>query len=431
MTTNQEIPVFLDKTHRYFLLIAGLVVAVSFFDFLASWHLLSLIGIALSNNYSGIFSEWQIIAIFMAGYFSRPLGAYLIGRYGDRMGRKSALLLNFFMLIVFTLMLALLPPHKMVGELAVIFLIIARLGQGMAFGSQFPILWTYTTENLPLQHIGLGAGIITGSAMIGGFLFFVFLTILENTLTQTQLIVYGWRLPFLISGILGLLLILLTKKLTESPVFLFNKENTTKKSPLPFFNKKRWQKFLPIFVLSWFLSSVVMVMIFLLPNLLEFSFPTYGGLLNTGTKIILLFLIIGCVFFGFLTDRANPAKVLAIGTICLMASVFALFYDLATDGRMLLLSFALTGFFSGIIGAVPAIMTRLIPVQHRLSNVSLIYNSVYAIIGIVLPMILGYATFYAKYSPVVYLSFVCAVTLSMSFYLYYYPKNQDEIYRFD
>lgn len=420
----------LDRHHRFLLITTALVGAVSFFDFLATWHLLEVIGIALSPNHSGRVSEWQAVVIFMAGYLSRPLGAFLVGRYGDTYGRKPALFLNFLMLIVFTVMIALLPPNAWVGELAIYLFIIARLGQGMAFGSQFPILWTYVTEKLPLQNIGLGTGIVTGSAMLGGFLFFLLFGLIENTLTQDQVILYGWRLPFLMSGGLGLLLLLMVKQLTETPVFLYNQPTRQQTPPLPFFSKKRWQKALPIAILSWFIASIVMVMIFLLKTLLEFSFVHYDEFLVIGSQISLFFLTIGSVFFGFLTDRTNTAKVLVIGCALFIASIFGLFYDLSTGGRMLVLSFALTGFFAGIIGASPAIMIRICPAQHRLSNVSLIYNSVYAGVGIFLPIALGYTTFYAKYSSVIYLAFVCMAVMFVSFYLYYYPKNKDELYQF-
>lgn len=420
----------LHHNNRYLLITLGLVGAVSFFDFLASWHLISLIGIALSPNYDGAFPEWQVLIIFMAGYLSRPLGAYFIGRYGDRYGRKPALLLSFSLLIIFTLLIGLLPTHQMVGALAIFLLIIARIGQGMALGSQFPILWTYATEKLPLANIGLGAGLITGMAIAGGLAFFMTFAIIENTLTQLQLIEYGWRLPFLLSGVLGGVLFLMAKKLEETPVFLQHREKIATAPTIGFFKKARWQKSLSIIVLSWFIASIVLIMVFLLSTLLDFSFANYGNLLDIGTQVSLFFMGIGCVFFGFLTDRTNPAKVLAVGCILLMLGLFGLFYDLSNGGQMMLLSFALSGFFSGIVGAVPAILVRLMPMQYRLSGTSLLYNSVYALIAMGLPMLLGYATFYAKYSPVVYVSFLCVVTLFLSFYLYYYPQDDEELQRF-
>lgn len=435
-TMYQDSLLFLTKQHRFFLMTAGLVAAVSFFDFLASWHLAELIGVSLSPDSSGTLANWQVLLVFFASYLSRPLGAYFIGRYGDKYGRKSALSLNFLMLAIFTLVLAFLPTYHHLqivglGNLAFAFFVIAKFGQGMAFGAQFPILWTYSTEKLPISNIGFGAGLICACTMIGGLCFFLYVSFIENTLNQTQLTQYGWRLPFLLSGLFGLALLYPIKKLNESPVFLHNQAHINPTQKAIFFHKKRWKKSLIVIGLSWFIASTVMIMVFLLESLLLFSFSDYGSLLRIGSLVSLFFLIVGCIFFGFLSDRSNGSKIIVIGSFLFLFSFFGLFYDLETGGRFLLLSFSLSGFFAGVIGAMPATMIRLIPMQYRLSNVCLIYNSVYAIIGMFLPIVLGYATFYAKYSPVVYLSFVCAVTLSMSFYLYYYPKNQDEIYRFD
>lgn len=436
MISNKETDLLTHKGHRYFLITTGLIAGVSFFDFLASWHLIELIGISLSKNGSGMLAQWQVAGIFISGYLSRPIGAYLVGRYGDKYGRKPALSLNFFMLITFTLIIAILPTYESLRffgleHLGIIFFMLAKFGQGLAFGSQFPILWVYATEKLPLQNIGLGTGIITAAAMMGGFIFFILFSLIENNLTLPQISEYGWRLPFLLSGILGYFLFLMIQKLDESPIFVNNQELMKTAEKLSFFSKKRWRKTLPIIGLSWVISSIVMTMVFLLEHLLSFSFSNYGIFLSTGTKVSLFFLIVGCVFFGFLTDRTNPAKVLVIGCFLFVMSLFALFYDLDTGGRLLVLSFSITGFFAGIIGAMPAMMARITPSQYRLSNVSLIYNSVYAIIGIFLPIILGYTTFYASYSPVVYMSLIFIITLFFSFYLYYYPKNQEEIEKFN
>lgn len=435
-TDNKDTLLFFNKTHHYFLIMASLIAGVSFFDFLASWYLIELIGIALSKDNSGIIAEWQAVIIFIIGYLARPLGAYFIGKYGDKQGRKKALSLNFLLFILFTLIIALLPSYQFLdkfglGFLAIFLLIIAKFGQGFAFASQFPILWTYATENLPLSNIGLGCGIITASAMIGGLSFLVFMTLIENTLTQNALIEYGWRLPFFISAGLGILLWLMVKKLNETPIFLKNQTSSNAHHQLSFFDKKRWKKSLSIAGLSWVISSIVMTMVFLLEILLQLSFANYDALLSIGVKVTIFFLIIGSVFFGLLTDLTNAAKVLVIGSLLFLISLFGLFYDLETGGRLLVLSFSLSGFFAGVIGAIPALMVRLIPSQYRLSNIALIYNMVFASVGIILPIILGYATFYAKYSPVVYMSFMFVITLFFSFYLYYFPKDQDELERFN
>lgn len=405
---------------------------LAFFDFLAFWYLVDVLALVMFAPNS--MPLLQTASLFVLGYLSRPLGGWIIGRYGDNKGRKVAVRLSLIGLSFCTMMIAFLPTYQDVGNLAIILFILIRLGQGMALGAQFPALWVHLIESLPTQNIGIGCGIITAAAMFGGLLLSTMLTIMEGNLSLNELLTYGWRLPFLIGGIAGLGLIFLSRRLGETPVFITHQTQiqTQQKHTLlqGFFCKKRWIGALSVLGLSWLIASVVVVIVFLLDDLVVAFFPIHYSIAYVGSLITLLFLIIGCIFFGFMTDITNAAKVLALGSIFFMIAIFMLFYDLTKGGQMLFFSFALTGFGAGVIGAIPAIMTRICPAQYRLSTVSICYNAIYALVGGFLPLILGYFTFSASFAPALYLSFVCVLMIFLSFYLYYFPQTQEELYKF-
>lgn len=420
--TQQALNEKFTDSHYKILMIATLTAMVAFFDFMAFWYSTSTISsLFLARNFDISQNTFYMVLIFGLGYIAKPFGAVLFGIYGDKYGRKPALLLSFIGLTFFTFFIALLPTYGEIGIWATILLIIARIGQGMTFGSQLPTIWTYVTEHLPINNIGMVCGIITGGAMLSSLLLIMLLTFLDTNLTQRQLFEFGWRVPFIIGGVLGLVVIYLCHQLKETPVFLKNSQ----KEKLPL--KERWQGLLPVSVLSWFVSSIVMILVFFSAELINLTFFVNDDLLSIAFVLFLLFLVIGCVFFGFLTDRMNAGNVLIIGCVSLLLSVVGLFYDLSNNGTLILFSFALTGFFSGIIGAVPVIMVRLCPVRHRLSTLSLGYNSAYALSGAFIPVLLGFLTYYADFAPAVYLSFVCIITMFLGIYIYYSPRGKEAI----
>lgn len=427
-----------SKYHYKILVICTLISMASFFDFMAFWYSTNTIAtLFFPKDLNAFRHSFYIVLIFGSGYLARPLGAILFGRYGDRKGRKPALIASFIGVTFFTLIIGLLPTYEYIGILATILFALARIGQGMTFGSQLPTLWVYLTEQLPINSIGMACGIVTAGSILSGVILIVLVWFLDNNLTQRELFDYGWRLPFLIGSALGLLLIFFTKNINETPIFLNKKttENshttlqstsTISKSSLSKSSKK-WQGLLPAIILSWFVSSIVIIFVFFLTDLINLTFFVDDNILAIAFLMGLLFLSVGCAFFGFLTDRFNGGQVLIIGSIFFIASLFGLFYDLRYNGSFILLSFALTGFFAGVIGATPVVMVRLCPVRHRLTTLSLGYNISYALSGAFVPILLGFLTYHADFAPAIYLSFVCIITMFLGFHIYYSPRSKEAI----
>lgn len=407
----------LTSAHYRLLLTLSLIATFGLFDFMAFWYSAdTIVHLFFSASISDSQRYFYIIATFAAGYLARPIGGWLLGHYGDRYGRKPALLLGFLAVSLFTLIIAILPTYAHIGALATVLFVLARLGQGVAFGSQLPTLWVYATEQLPSNSIGFGCGLVTATAMAGGFLVVALLYLLENSLTQSQMLQFGWRLPFLFGATFGLMALMLGKDLPE-------KRPKRQRPQLPLV--QRWQGIFCVVLLSGCMSSVATVITVLLPDLVQMTFVLKNGLFAAAFLVCLGFLVLGCLLFGFLTDRVNAGLVMVFGCVGFVLAFYWLFYDLATGGAFVLATMALTGLFAGVIGAMPAVMARLCPAQHRLRTVAVGYNGVYALTGLTTPLLLGFLTYYADFAPVVYLSFVCLLTIFFSFYVYYQPRPTD------
>src|ERR671932_1556288 len=163
---------------------------------------------------------------FAFGYLSRPLGAIVFGHYGDRLGRKTMLILTLLIMGIATFVIGLLPTYAAIGIWAPILLFILRFFQGIGLGGEWGGAVLITVEHSPgnkrgfygsLIQIGAPAGLLLGN---GAFLIF-------SSLPQEQFLAWGWRIPFLVSVILFGVGFFIRLKILETPAFTQVKESGT------------------------------------------------------------------------------------------------------------------------------------------------------------------------------------------------------------
>jgi MFS family permease len=167
----------------------------------------------------GADAQVVVLAIYAAGYAARPLGAVVFGHFGDRIGRKPTLYVSLAMMGGATALMGLLPTHAAIGPAAGYLLVLMRALQGFALGGEVTGVAILATENGPAG----GRGAFTSFVQIGGALGSVAASLaaaLVARLPEAALLTWGWRLPFLASGILVLVGIYVRRHVAESPVFL-------------------------------------------------------------------------------------------------------------------------------------------------------------------------------------------------------------------
>lgn len=163
-----------------------------------------------------------LLATFLAyglGFVARPLGGIVIGRMGDTHGRKFALLVTIFMMAAGTVMIGLLPTYQTIGVIAPLLLVVARLMQGFSAGGEWGGSTAYIVEWAPkggrgwygsFQQMSVVAGLLLGSGVAA----------LMNTLiTPADMEAWGWRVPFLIGGILGPIGLYMRRTIEETPKY--------------------------------------------------------------------------------------------------------------------------------------------------------------------------------------------------------------------
>ena len=162
-------------------------------------------------------------ATYALAFFFRPLGGVLLGRYADLRGRKQAMILTITLMAGGSLIIAVLPTYNQVGWLAPILLLVARIGQGMSLGGEVSNASAYLGEIAPPERRGRYSSffyISTGSAVLIASLLGA---LLASTLSDSQLDGWGWRVPFLVGGALGLVGLWLRGGMKETDQFEENK----------------------------------------------------------------------------------------------------------------------------------------------------------------------------------------------------------------
>ena len=170
---------------------------------------------------------------FAAGFAVRPFGALIFGRLGDMIGRKYTFLITMTLMGVGTFFIGLLPGYNTWGIAAPVVLIALRLVQGLALGGEYGGAATYVAEHAPRNQRGYYTSWIQTTATLGLFLALLLILGIRTGMGEESFGDWGWRIPFLLSGILLIVSIWIRLSLNESPVFQkMKEEGKTSKRPL-------------------------------------------------------------------------------------------------------------------------------------------------------------------------------------------------------
>ena len=412
-----------DKNMMLFICFSG---AIVFFDFLIYLYMADFISTAFfPANVDPSITKLQGLGLFAVGYLARPLGGVLFGPYGDTKGRKPVLLFSLLITAVTMLAMSCLPTYAQWGLMAPALFIILRLIQGMVFGIFVPITWIFVAEHVPRQYLSIGCSYVSASFFVGVLFANAFFAWFTGSMTPDQLISYGWRIPFIVAAVLSCLPLLAWRFVKESPFFVemqrSRAQNDVAKPLTLLFKHCKHSVFIGL-MLTLVISSVITVIVLMLPDLIELRFTLDDDLFDFSHSLGIVFMIFGCIFYGLITNYQNFGKILGIGCLLLVAQMFAFYYHLQESGDYILIMYALLGFCAGIIGMIPAIFLQLFSTNVRLTGFAFSYNVMYAIVGALVPFGLTYATVFISFSPALYIAFIGLIGIIMGLYFYRLPE---------
>lgn len=168
--------------------------------------------------------------IFAVGFLMRPIGAWLMGVYADRNGRKSGLTLSVALMCAGSLLIAVTPGYEMIGVAAPLLLVLARLMQGLSIGGEYGASATYLSEMAGKSRRGFFSSFQYVTLIAGQLVAICVLLTLQAVLSEAQLDAWGWRIPFFIGGALAVVVFWLRRGLAETQSFAVAKAAGAPKS---------------------------------------------------------------------------------------------------------------------------------------------------------------------------------------------------------
>lgn len=158
----------------------------------------------------------QTAAVFAVGFFARPVGAWLMGLYADRAGRRAALTVSVAMMCMGALIIAVTPGYALIGPLAPAILLFARILQGLSVGGEYGASATYMSEMAGRARRGFWSSFQYVTLIAGQLTALAVLIVLQNALDEAALNDWGWRIPFFIGAALAIVVFWIRRGIEES-----------------------------------------------------------------------------------------------------------------------------------------------------------------------------------------------------------------------
>ena len=414
MTASSATTPGLSRRQAKILALASLGGALEFYDFVVFVFFAATMGTLF---FPADMPAWmrlvQTFGIFAAGYLARPLGGVLMAHFGDLSGRKRMFMLSILMMAVPTLLMGLLPTYAQIGVAAPLLLLLLRILQGAAIGGEAPGAWVFVSEHVSPRHRNLACGALSLGLLAGILLGSLVARAVNAQLDEAQLLAWGWRLPFLLGGVFGLLAMLLRRQLHETPVFAELQARRALSAELPL---KAVVRDHPAAValgllLTWLLTAAVVVVILMMPTFLQGMGVSRDAAL-AGNALAVLAAMTANLIAGTLADRFGAGRLLALWSL-LLGVTFWWFYGEAQAGAYSPWHYAIAGSAVGLTAMVPAIALSGFPARVRFSGLSFSYNLAYAIAGGLTPVLLSLAMKTDPAAPAHYLAGVAALGVAL------------------
>ncbi len=360
---------------------------------------------------------------FAVGFLARPIGGIVFGHFGDRVGRKAALVVALSIMGVATTLIGLLPTYAEIGAIAPLALIFCRFAQGLAIGGQWGGAMLLVTENAPADKRGFYGAFAQAGAPMGVILANLAFLVMSASVSDEAFMSWGWRIPFIVSIVLIGLALYVQYRLEDTAAFKALEDAKEGQSDAPKQSSpvlqalRRFPKqialgagaFLAVQV-SFYIFIVFVVSFGTDPNGLAMSRSDMllAVLVSSAAQIPALF------YFASLSDRRGRIGVYKLGAVLMGLWAFAVF-PIMNTGSLLYITVALCFaqvFIGMMYGPQAALLTELFSAEVRYSGASLGYQIGAILGGALAPMVATalLATFGNPLWISVYIAVACALT---------------------
>jgi MFS transporter, MHS family, proline/betaine transporter len=390
--------------------------ATEWFDYTTYGFLAIILGGVFFPSENPTVSLLSSFAVFGAAFVARPLGGFFFGPLGDKFGRQRILATTILLMAGATFAAGLLPGYAAVGIWAPILLVFLRLLQGFSAGGEYGGASTFMAEFAPDDRRGFWTSWLEFGSLTGYFMGAGLATLLTVTLSDGVMSSWGWRIPFLIAGPLGVIGLYLRLKLQDTPVFTALEEaGEVEESPLRDTLVYAWRPMLLLAGISMITNVGNYILLTYMVNYLQNN-------LNVGSTTALLVTFIAIVFMmaviwrvGSLSDRFGRKTMLIAGSVGFIVFSLPAFWLISLGNwittllGMLMLALCLVL----ILGTIPSTLPALFPTEVRYTGFAISYNISVAAFGGTAPFVAGYLADVtgSNYAPAFYLMGIAVVAL--------------------
>lgn len=356
---------------------------------------------------------WGLVVtfgLFGVSYLIRPIGAIVLGAYGDKHGRKAALTLTIALMTLGVALMAFAPTYAAIGIGAPLLIVVSRLIQGFSAGGEFGSATAFMTENAPDRKAFYASWQVAtqGASMFmaatAGFL-------LNTLVDQQTLHDWAWRLPFVFGMLIGPVGLWIRLHMDDTPEFA---QSTTDDSPLA----TTFRRHFPLVLTAAACVGLATMSVYLITYLPTFAqrnlgLPPWSG--YAGALVAGLIALIGSPFIGMLADRVGQTRIMltaAVVGLVVAYPMFALLTGAPSVITLIVAEIVIGALMAAYFAPLPSLLAAMFPVQVRTTGMSLAYNIGVTLLGGFAPTILAWLVTYNLQAPSFY--YIAVALLSIA-----------------
>ena len=363
---------------------------VEWYDYGLYLYLLKVTSELFFPSDNPILSAMASLGVFAAGSVMRVVGGVFSGRIGDRFGRKKALVMSILFMSIPLGLTAFLPTYAMIGIWAPILFTIMRLLQGFSAGGEYSGTIVQLVEQAPPNRRGFVAGTAVFTSGIGILLASLLVTILTTWLSPEAMSSWGWRVGYLVGGVLGLFALIMRRNMDETVAFEAEVEtNEVPAHPFRFAITKLPGAVTVAAILAGYGGILYYLVIGLLPTILDSMTEVQSDVALWVTTSMTIVYAFATPFFAGVSDRYGRRRTLVWATIGFIVLSVPMFLLMTHDGIIIvgMAGYVLLALLMLYTGPVVAAVGEQFPSQARYTALATGYNLGNAILGGTAPLI--------------------------------------------